>query len=615
MNMRRITSEHLIFFLALVLGLFLRMLHLGSAPLSDSEAAWALPALHMARGEVLQPAGASSAYLALTGTSFFLFDPTDGLARFWPALAGSLLVLLPFLLRRKLGYYPAAFLAFGLAIDPGLVTVSRQADGPMFSLAFTLLAAGLWYLRRPLAAGICAGLAILGGPALLIGVVSLGLAAAAGNALQRRSGTSVYALDSQDVPFDWRQAGLSALSTLFLVGTLLFFHPAGLSALLSGLPGYLQAEPVEVLMQARSAAVPALTLVLALLVFELFPLTFGVIGGIRGLLPPELLSLWPASEEDEAAADNPSYQTGRAALQEEKQRTYSMGRSISVFGLVWALSALVLVLLNPGRQAADLAWAVVPLWFLASRELARFVPQGSINLIALIHASLLVLLLALFWNTLSALNYVQPMEGSVGIRLAILAGVLSLAFLTTVLISLGWGWETGRLGLAWGSSIALLLYSVSMMWNTSQLQTNLPQALWAPTPGPGQVRMLVDTLKEISNWSTGNAWSLEVVDTTRSPAMRWALRDFEKARFLDRLPPGEQPAVILAPQAEQEPLLAAAYRGEDFPLWVRPGWEGGVPVEFNRWLTYHEAPVLNDMVILWARTDIFPGEQAAPVTQ
>ena len=67
-------------------------------------------------------------------------------------------------------------LAFWLAVDPGLVIVSRQVNGPMMALSFSLLALGLWHAHRTAWAGIFAGLALLSGPAFWQGALGLGSA-------------------------------------------------------------------------------------------------------------------------------------------------------------------------------------------------------------------------------------------------------------------------------------------------------------------------------------------------------------------------------------------------------------------------------------------------------
>ena len=175
MKNRTLTLEHALYALALLLALGLHFLHLGRLPLSDSEAGWALQAMQVADG-ARPVVGANPAYVHLTAALFFVFDATNFLARFWPALAGSLLVLGAWILRGRLGRVPALILAFGLALDPGLAALSRQAGGPMLAIAGIVFTILLWLDGRRSAAGAAAGLTILAGPSLWFGLLGIGLA-------------------------------------------------------------------------------------------------------------------------------------------------------------------------------------------------------------------------------------------------------------------------------------------------------------------------------------------------------------------------------------------------------------------------------------------------------
>ena len=117
----------------------------------------------------------------------------------------------------------------------------------MPALAFSLLAAGFWHYRRPVVAGIFAGLALLSGPALVAGLIPLGLAWLITRFVFNRPALSAD-LDedgeelADDTPSDAdagrmppgkaevRNALLALAATLVLVGTLFFRFPQGLSA-------------------------------------------------------------------------------------------------------------------------------------------------------------------------------------------------------------------------------------------------------------------------------------------------------------------------------------------------------------------------------------------------
>jgi hypothetical protein len=577
----RFTVETTLYGLAFLLALALRLLNLGQAPLTDGEATWALQALQVARpadGAFLpepQPA-----YIFLTGLTFAIFGVSEFWARFWPALAGALLVWAVFPFRHSLGRKTALILAFGLAMDPGLVTVARQAGGPMLALGFSLLALAQWQARRPAWAGLLGGLAVLSGPSFWAGALGLGLAWLIHRALRRAAAhpAEVFDESSPTTRFPTRPEairGLAAfLASLLAVGTYLFRYPQGLGAAFDSLVTYLEGW-------GTSSGVSPLTLAAALLFFQPLALIFA------------LVSL------------------GRWLMQRQRDESRQAYRLLQP--LLWFLTSLALALLYPSRQVNDLVWVLVPLLALGADGLARYLPDQKPHILSWLQAGLVLVLAALFWNTLLATSQVMP-AGNLPwpwIQAGILAGIFLLGALTTALVALGWSWQISRDGMVWGLAAALLLFSTSLLWGSAQLRPNQPHELWGQPPGAGQVDLALATLRDLSNWHTGLERKLELVSTVDAPSLRWALRDYASARFIDAIPPGEMPPVILTRQSAQAPALTAAYRGQDFVWWVHPGWEGPLPDDIVDWLTARKAALGYEYIILWARSDLFPGGSSA----
>jgi hypothetical protein len=573
MSNRRFTPEHFLYAAALALALGLRLLNLGAAPLSDSEAGWALQALSLARGGQVT-IGAQPAYVILTGSTMTVLGSSNFLARLWPALAGSLLVFLPVLLRDRLGRCAAVILAFGLALDPGLVALSRQAGGSLLAVASVLLALALWDARRPVLAGICAALALLSGPDLLHGVLGLALT---WGVLALLPGSRVIMPDSGEdqagrQPVFPRQFWTSALlagGIFFLaVGTQFLRYPQGLGAFAGQLPAYLASW-------TTLSNVPGLRLLATPFIYQPLALLFAVVGTISG---------W--------------------------RRKAVVGRA----GLVWLIVSLLLAVVHPAHQAADLAWALVPLWGLAALGIAAILEGDAEGWqIYLAQAALVFVLLCLFWLNLAGLS-MDPLSINRGLRLAIMFGALAVAILTSVLVWLGWSMDVARRGLALGALAALGLALLSTTWSVSQLRPEAAEELWSPESTVGEADLLLTTLRDLSAWHTGDREALDVTVAVDSPALHWLLRDFHQARYvregqiLNSLDdPGFQPSVVIAWQSEQAPSLSATYRGQDFPWRITPGWQGILPPDFALWLAFRKAPVGQQSIVLWARSDLFPG--------
>ena len=115
-------------------GLCLRLLGLGSIPFSAGEVQTAWQALEVARDLPVETA-VNAAYQGLTAGTFALMQANTFWARFWPALAGASLALVPLFWRRRLSPFLTLGLALALALDPILFILSRQAGSVIFVLA------------------------------------------------------------------------------------------------------------------------------------------------------------------------------------------------------------------------------------------------------------------------------------------------------------------------------------------------------------------------------------------------------------------------------------------------------------------------------------------------
>ncbi|MBM4430385.1 MAG: hypothetical protein FJ026_08590, partial [Chloroflexi bacterium] len=132
-------------------ALALRLLALDRWPLLDAEAGLALSAWRFARGLSASLRGHSPLLFHANALLFFLGNGSDAQARLWGVVFGSLLVLMPYGLRHRLGRWGALATAFLWALSPTAVYFSRAVDGHIVVAfcAVGILAALANYLERP----------------------------------------------------------------------------------------------------------------------------------------------------------------------------------------------------------------------------------------------------------------------------------------------------------------------------------------------------------------------------------------------------------------------------------------------------------------------------------
>jgi hypothetical protein len=580
MEKKSISIEQVLYLVILGVALWMRLLHLGSVPLNEVEAGWALRAFHVSSGGAVNT-GSQPAYVLLTGLLFTLFGSSDTLARLLPALSGALLVLLPYWQRQRIGQPAALLFALALAFDPGLVSLSRQAGGPMMALAFTLLALSYWLKNKPICAGILAGLSLLSGTAAIFGWLALALLWAV---LQITSKISME-IDKDQL----RTATLAAAVTLVLVGTLFLRFPQGISGIGAALWGFLQGF-------VRFSGVPMVELALALLVYQPLALLFAAFG-------------WFSAEGTDPGT--------RSALK---------------YGL---LVTFLLALLYPAREMADLAWTLVPLWGLATVGLQRILPRQTElrSPVLWSEASLTIVLIVLFWINFAAVSKIHPISlpqaweslvhfkiSDLGLldlgtqnylaRVAVLALVPLLVYLSMVLVGLGWDIPDARRGFLLGLIISLCAYTFSVSWAASQLPERPPNELWTSGGAPGNIREIIDTIGDFAEWTNGQRQTIDAVYEINSPALEWELRGFPEAVFSDQVSPTDFPSVVITPALGYEPRLEQAYRGQSFVLQKYRQWVSWPP-DFLTWFVYRNIPPIPDEAILWVRADLFPGSDTS----
>lgn len=563
MRSNKVDFEHLLIILIVAVGVGVRIIGLGRTPLSNYEAENALQALAIATGAdpgtISQPG-----YVFLTSPLFFVFEGDNFSARLIPALAGGALLLSVIGFRRLLGKATILILVLGLAIDPGMVAVSRLADSSMIALASAILCLTSFYHRQPVLAGIAGALALMSGRGMFGGLVGLVLAIGIGSYLYKTGRIGAFWDDRSSFTDNtiWGAMSRSAGATLILIGTLFFSTPNGVGSIFNGLSSYLVGW-------LKTAGVPAGRLIFALLIYQPLPVMLALIAIVEGWRNRKPTLQWLS---------------------------------------IWASSAMLATVIYPSRQVYDLIWAIVPIWVLAAVGLARFLNLRGIELLpAGGQAVLIVLLASLSWINVAGLSLYPVDYQTYQLRWALIFGTFILGAVATILVGFGWSFKTARHGLIWGLVCAFGLYTLSNLWGAARFRSFSENEFWHPGPVVQQSVDLVRTLSEISQWRTGIENSLDITILSNEPSIKWSLREWPSARFRSAVPSGELPSAIIT-SADQDPIkLATGYRGQDFSWEVSPDWNSNLPPNWLEWLVFRKTPQKVEKVILWVRSDLFPG--------
>lgn len=562
---------HLSIETALYLGAFLlalgfRLNRLGDLPVGDKEATLALQALDLS--QVGRVGGGAPGYLSLTAILFLLLGESSWLARFFPALAGSLMVLVPALFKNQLGRGAAVAMAFLLAFDPVMMASSRQVDGRMLAALALTAALGFWLQRDAVKTGIVLGYAVLCGAPFWQGAVGLLLAWLISRAFLNNGGGSrasnVGAYDSE-LPEKRNEVNFTTLAgwafgTLLAVGSLFLIKPALLGGAAEGLAEFARNY------FGGNAGIP----------LELF-LIAGVVSNPLGWL------------------------LAMAELLESLRKREQTG----IFLGVWWIAALLLALINPARQAMDWVLPALPALALASRYLVRILPLRGEKVAFYAYAALSLTLLGSIWlngvGVISAWN-----EAEQNARLATLLASVFLLLAATFLVI--WGWGMSLTGRGFRISIVgiLLLAVFSNAWRAAGLGTLPENELLRLDPYVKDGQLLNTTLSDLSLWKTGGSQVLDIgVMGMDSPALRWLLRRHNSVTFAEGFST-HPPSLLITPK-KAELGLSAPYSGQALTWTSTPAWMQFSASQWMKWLAFREAPQIKQTIQVWARSDVFPG--------
>ena len=570
----RLSLETLLYAAALILGMGLRLGRLDQPPLNEAEAVPALQAAATSSGgsafwvENHEASPVSAAYHTLTALIFEAAPVTNAAARVVPAIAGTALVLVPCLARRRLGRGPALGMSFLLAISPSLVTSARTAGGTSLATLGVVLTV-LLILReegdggrqnRMIGAFVAAALALASGPSVFGGLLGLGLGVLAARLIW---GPQTVPLLVTEEPDRRRAALWTGLAVLALLATGFGLMPGTVSALPESLATWLVGW-------GRSGPVHPLTPLLALPIYEPLLLIFGIVGAVL--------------------------------LLRERDR---LGR----LAVGWAAGALLMALVYPSRQVADLVWVALPLSYLGGRALATVADRVSQGWSWQAHGGL-VFVLAI----LGAIAYFQLAGYAMGrgpgiyvdlrgLSLAVVAVIVILSLVLVVLFGMGWGWPLALEAAALAGAAGLLLASLSAVWHLNfAASASGASEVWREQGyGPG-LPLMVQTLEEISQAHTGRTDAIPVEFQGEVPAgLAWALRAYPEAETAD---PASAPEIVLAPAGSDPTGLRADYLGQEILIGERWGWTGVLPPDPVTWFILRQSVTLPDHWLLLVREDI-----------
>lgn len=561
-----LTVEAGLYALLILIAALVRFYGLGRQPLQEQEAQLALDVWRFYRGGAASIRGHSPLLFNGNALLYVLFGANDSVTRVLPALAGTLMVGAPYLLRAYLGRRGALVTAAILGLSPSFVFFSRKVSGDIVVAASLLvLVAGLFgyaglgkVSHLYLAAGALA-IAVVAGGAAYAGLLALGSVLLA-VALYFR-----YAPGEARWPEGWRAPATSGREWLMAAGvfaaavlavaTGLLVNLLGLQATLDLIPAWLSH------LTAVSVGQPWHYYVSLLIGYAPLVLVFGLTGAV-----------WLARRD-----------------------------VFSTLLVCWLGVSFVLYSLMPTKVPSGLLQMLLPLTLLAGRIIGDLVTRVSEGERWLWNGlALLVSVPVIFHMILQLSAFANPENPGQPERLIVV--LLSLFLLTSVALVTGTLAQDWRGTIRTGALIMLLILgslTVQTMWRLNHYRPGNALELLVERPTSSDVRKLVTAIEDYSNQQQGDRHSVDVtVQGERDSILAWYLRDFTDLGFASGSASSPTP-VMITPL--EEPLGVAGYRGARFRMQSTWHPEDLPGHELVRWYLFRDTlyrPTYRD-VTMW----------------
>lgn len=549
-------EQHLFvwFLLAFLVGLGLRLWRLGSMRFTLAEAQIAQSTWQMALGKAAELPGNMS-YARLSALLFTVFEPTFFFARLMTALFGSSLILVPWFWRDRIGKTTALVLAFGLAVDPILLSFSRQIVTPIFVVAGLSWAATALKFKRPVLAGAFLAVAFLGGYSFwmvaLIGSVAYLV-------LPKNETQSVDLTPFRSKSFLLPFLTSFAIS-LVVISSAFLLHTEGLGGIAAGLVDFVHIFANAYDLQVYQPIIIAIA-------YSILPLIF---------------SFW--SLVDDLRAKQPI-------------------RNLP-FLIGWGLSLLLCVLL--GRQDLGmLVFAAVFAWMGAASHIARIIETKS-QAREVVFGVLVFQVVILGYVLMVSRRLISVPSNTQDFRfaaLAVLAGVLLLV-ITTILVGMGWSREVSRQ--AFQKSLLIMLIVLTLGLGLRSIRSQQDSTTLSMLAGPillpnNDVESIVD---EIDREGRADKTEITYYLGDLEQQFSWFFRnqvDWESAQNVLQ-------ADLMLSESAQDFSAADTYRGRNVELFRRIDQQVVKPVDFLKTLLGEPLPMVSQIGVLWVRLNLFTG--------
>ncbi len=567
---KKLPSWYFLVLLGITLAAFgLRMIRLDRVALSDIEAANALDVVKFIQDQSLT-SNAQPIYINVTAQLFWLSDTSNFIARFLPAVTGSLLCFLPAFLQKKFGSRFTIILAIILAVDPGMVALSRQADSSILAITFLTAAVLCVWKKKSIAAGSFFGFALLSGARfwlLISGLIfSWGLSKLIRD---RQTGPQAVAGESTaDGPEHGKtglfRLGVACVVTAVVVGTSFFTRVGQMSGIAGGFLEYLSGWRSQAVSEPISASSFGVTFASS----SAFVIVTALFGFVKGALKRDRLWIY-------------------------------LGILTTTMFVVLALWA--------SRRLSDIGLITLPAILLSAFQIDSLIKSAEEKSRQVITAFTVHLSLVIFayLNFLWIIRNATSAADDATMHMIAAIAAIVMIFAVTLLEGWGWSWRIAKAGLLLTLTISLGLHAVFQTSRVIRQAESDENNLLIRTVVIGE-SLLEKSIDQIAFMNGKDKRAVDIaVEGSIPDSLRWALRDRFVTFYPSGIPPMNAPSIIISLE-EKTPQLADEYRGQRM-IWSRTSDTDFADLSgWLSWALLRNSTGNKTHLFFWVRSDLLP---------
>ena len=565
MTVEKKIIQNIAFFIVFTFAILVRFLNLGNLPLSDFEAKIALNSSQILSGNNAH--FTSDVFLTNINAMFiYLFGNSNFVVRLFSAVFGTLLVFTPFLFRKVIDNKFLFVISVWMAIDPVLISLSRQINSSLLCLFFGVLL--IYYIRQKneIATGIFSTILLLCGTSFWFGTFPLIVMFVYRTFRKSKTNENENGFSAFIDQFRIKRYLISLVVSLVFISTFGLVFRSQFVGVLQGLIDYFQGWGL-------SSTVNIMEIVRAIIIYE-FPL---IIFGLLGII---LFS-----------------------------RTFN-----KYLGLIaiWLFLSIIHFITYPIISIANSVWVVIPLLIFGSLFIRKYAfdPGQNRKIIGLISGIGFVLMEFLTLITINLMtNAASLAQSPISKTIMVIAGVVLVLF---AIFLIGWSlsWKIAGKSLLFIFIVYFGIYTLSAGWNGAGLRSPYENDMLYLNPIPVSEKLLISTIENYSEWNHGSKQEGQIqVVNIDYPGLKWALRNYENIEFVNNFSITSNPEFVIT-KIDQTIEAVDSYKGQDFEWISTPIWNLLIPNEWANWVLSRRIPtnlLQQDLFILWVRNDLFPG--------